>query len=311
MSLNNPGPRSAGGGLLLEKPPGISSNAALQRARRALARIKGGHTGTLDPLATGLLPLCLGGRRIITKKILAADKTYEAVIRLGTATDSGDAEGIPTFHGDPAGAQERLDAVLEGFLGEIWQTPPMHSAIKHKGRPLYEYARQGEHIERSARQVRIHALTVFSSIMPDIALRVVCSKGTYIRSLAHDLGVELGCGAHLVALRRTRIAGLELADAVRLDVLENADEIERWSYVRGADLLVSHLPAVFLPPVGAKGILQGKVVGLPDDFVGTGEVRLYDEHRQFLGLGLAGDDGKIVPKRMCSQAGVALNAALA
>jgi tRNA pseudouridine55 synthase len=265
----------------------------------------------LDPLATGLLPLCLGEATKFAGGLLAADKTYEAVIRLGTATDSGDAEGIPTFHGDPAGAQERLDAVLEGFLGEIWQTPPMHSAIKHKGRPLYEYARQGEHIERSARQVRIHALTVFSSIMPDIALRVVCSKGTYIRSLAHDIGVKLGCGAHLVALRRTRIAGLELADAVRLDVLENADEIERWSYVRGADLLVSHLPAVFLPPVGAKGILQGKVVGLPDDFVGTGEVRLYDEHRQFLGLGLAGDDGKIVPKRMCSQAGVALNAALA
>jgi tRNA pseudouridine55 synthase len=300
MSPNNPSQAPEGGGLLLlDKPGGMSSNGALQGVRRIMGRIKAGHTGTLDPMATGLLPICLGEATKFAGGLLEADKIYEAVLRLGTATDTGDAEGGPIFHGDWTGEVERMGAILAEFQGEIEQTPPMFSAIKHRGRPLYEYARKGQPVERSSRPVRIYEIAVLSSNPPDIGLRVHCSKGTYIRTLAHDIGLRLGCGAHLAALRRTAIGTLGIEDAVPLAALEAADEATRWSLLRGADLLVSHLPAAALPAADAKAILHGKVVALPGGCIASGVVRLYDPNGVFLGVGLAGD-GRIAPRRMCS-----------
>ena len=298
MSPNSPA-QAPGGVLLLDKPVGMSSNGALQSVRRMMGRIKAGHTGTLDPMATGLLPICLGEATKFAGGLLEADKIYEAVLRLGIATDTGDAEGEPIFHGDWAGAAERVGAILAEFQGEIEQTPPMFSAIKHHGRPLYEYARKGQQIERNSRPVRIYEIAVLSSNPPDVGLRVHCSKGTYVRTLAHDIGLRLGCGAHLAALRRTAIGTLRIEDAVSLSALEAADEIVRWSLLHGADLLVSHLPAAALPDADARAILHGKVVALPAGCIASGPVRLYDANGVFLGVGLAGE-GRIVARRMCS-----------
>ena len=302
MSPNNSAQGSgASGVLLLDKPSGMSSNTALQCVRRLLGRVKGGHTGTLDPLATGLLPICLGEATKFSGGLLEADKTYDAVVRLGTATTTGDAEGEPVFQGNVEGVEERVDEVLLKFCGEIEQMPPMFSALKHHGRPLYEYARRGEDIERRARKVSIYELTVLKRNFPDITLRVRCSKGTYVRSLAHDLGVSLGCGGHLTALRRTGVGSLRITDAASLEALEAMEQSARWSCVRGTDLLLSHLPAIVLPVMDAKAVLQGRVVGTPGAVQDSGHVRLYDEDGSFLGLGMAqGEDRKIIPKSMCS-----------
>lgn len=300
MSPNSPTQARGGGGLLLlDKPAGMSSNGALQSVRRIMGRIKAGHTGTLDPMATGLLPICLGEATKFAGGLLEADKIYEAVLRLGVATDTGDAEGEPIFHGDWAGAAEQMGAILAEFQGEIEQTPPMFSAIKHRGRPLYEYARKGQQIERSSRRVSIYEIVVLGSTPPDIRLRLRCSKGTYVRTLADDIGLRLGCGAHLAALRRTAIGTLRIEDAVPLPALEAADEATQWSLMRGADLLVSHLPSAALSAADAKAILHGKVVALPEGCIASGAVRLYDADEVFLGVGLAGD-GRIAPRRMCS-----------
>jgi len=309
MSLNKLEARS--GVLLLDKPRGMSSNGALQRVRHLLGRVKGGHTGTLDPMATGLLPLCLGEATKFASGLLEADKTYDAVVRLGTATSTGDAEGETIFRGDVTGAAERVDEALHEFRGDIEQTPPMFSALKHRGRPLYEYARQGQEIERNARRVRVYELAVLNSDGADIALRVRCSKGTYIRSLAHDLGVRLGCGAHLIALRRTAIGPLQIEDATSIAALEALEEPARWSVVLRSDVLLSHLKQVVLSAADGRAILQGKVVGTPADFLGCGPVRVYDEDGAFLGLGEVQADGKVVAKRMCSDHRGTRDAALA
>jgi tRNA pseudouridine55 synthase len=288
------------GVFLLDKPSGLSSNGALQRVRRLLGRVKAGHTGTLDPMATGLLPLCLGEATKFASGLLEADKTYEAVVRLGTATSTGDAEGEAVFHGDITGVAERLDEALCEFRGDIDQTPPMFSALKYRGRPLYEYARQGQDIERIARRVRVYELSVLNRDGADIALKVRCSKGTYVRSLAHDLGLRLGCGAHLIALRRTVIGSLRIGEATSLAALEALEEPVRWSRVLRSDVLLSHLEKVVLPTVDGRAILQGKVVETPAGFEGRGMVRVYDENGIFLGLGEAQMDRRLVAKRMCS-----------
>ena len=296
------------GVLLLDKPSGMSSNTALQCVRRLLGRVKGGHTGTLDPLATGLLPICLGEATKFSGGLLEADKTYDAVVRLGTATTTGDAEGETVFEGIVEGAEQRIDAALHEFRGVIQQMPPMFSALKHHGRPLYEYARRGEDIERRARKVSIYELTVLERNFPEITVRVRCSKGTYVRSLAHDLGVRLGCGGHLTALRRTGVGWLRITDAASLEALEAMEQSARWSCVHGTDLLLSHLPAVVLPSTDARAVLQGRAVGTPSA-VDPGHVRLYDEDGWFLGLGMAqGEDRKIIPKRMCSDVRIRLPA---
>jgi tRNA pseudouridine55 synthase len=214
------------GVLLLDKPEGLSSNHALQRAKRALDARKAGHTGTLDPFATGLLVCCLGRATKIAGAMLNADKRYDAVIAFGTETDSGDLTGNVVFQAEPdfPDVQARdLESVLEQFRGDIEQIPPMYSALKRDGKPLYEYARQGIELDRPARTVTIFELKLLSCDSKEARIEVHCSKGTYIRTLAQDIGRLLGCGAHLKALRRLSVGPFGLNDAVALDVLQAMD----------------------------------------------------------------------------------------
>lgn len=214
------------GVLLLDKPADLSSNQALQRARRALDARKAGHAGTLDPFATGLLVCCLGKATKLAGRLLDADKTYIATLKFGVETDSGDLTGVPVAPADPdfAGiSPEQLQAVLPEFRGDILQVPPMHSALKHEGKPLYHYARKGIEIERPARSVTIHSLDVIAQTPTEAVLSVHCSKGTYIRTLAQDIGRRIGCGAHLVALRRSRVGPFDIQAAISLDALQTMD----------------------------------------------------------------------------------------
>ncbi|HZH57219.1 tRNA pseudouridine(55) synthase TruB [Yanghanlia caeni] len=233
------------GVLLLDKPEGLSSNHALQRAKRALDARKAGHTGTLDPFATGLLVCCLGRATKICGPMLDADKCYEATLRFGEETDSGDLTGNVVARA-PAdfSAVERseLEQVLAQFRGEIEQVPPMYSALKRDGKPLYEYARQGIELERPARRVTIHELELLAFDGASARVRVACSKGTYIRTLAQDIGRRLGCGAHLSALRRTRVGPFDLDDAVGLEALQAMDN-PRQTLISLHDLPAGLMPA--------------------------------------------------------------------
>lgn len=214
------------GVLLLDKPEGLSSNHALQRARRALDARKAGHTGTLDPFATGLLVCCLGRATKICGVMLDADKCYEATLRFGEETDSGDLTGNVTAsapEGFAGVTREALLEALEEFRGEIEQVPPMYSALKRDGKPLYKYAREGIELDRPPRRVTIHELELLDFEPMQARLRVHCSKGTYIRTLAQDIGRRLDCGAHLVALRRTKVGPFDIADAIGLETLQAMD----------------------------------------------------------------------------------------
>jgi len=286
--------------ILLDKPPGISSNAALQAVRRLFRGVKAGHTGTLDPLATGLLPICLGPATKFAGGLLETDKTYQALIRLGTATSTGDAEGEAVFRGSLEGCMERVPETLGAFTGEIEQMPPMFSAVKHHGRALYSYARAGEAVERQARRVTVYGLELLSASGEDILVRVHCSKGTYIRALAHDIGQHLGCGAHVKALRRTQIGELEIDDALELDALAALSEADREKCLLPPDILLSDLPAVVLDQVRADALLQGRSVAIPEPQP-VGALRLYGENGLFLGLGMHGEDGLLCPRRMCTR----------
>jgi tRNA pseudouridine55 synthase len=285
------------GVILLDKPHGMTSNGALQAVRRLFGRVKAGHTGTLDPLATGLLPLCLGEATKYAGGLLEADKTYEATIQLGVATTTGDAEGEAVFRGEIAGCPERVPAMLAEFTGEIDQLPPMFSALKHQGRPLYSYARVGQEVERPTRRVTVRRLELLSPIGLEFKVRVQCSKGTYIRTLAQDIGARLGCGAHLTALRRTAIGRLDIAEAVTLDCLESLPDSERLARLRPVDLLVSDLQSIVLDRSRAEAILQGRPVDVVDS-LSPGAVRIYAADGAFLGLGMGGEGGRVAPKRM-------------
>ena len=196
------------GVLLLDKPLGLTSNDALQKVRRLFSAAKGGHTGTLDPLATGLLPLCFGEATKFSADLLDADKTYESVVKLGVTTDSGDAEGQVIANATVEVKKEQISEILPQFIGDIQQIPPMHSALKRDGRPLYELARKGIEVEREPRAVTIYGIDCLDFSGDLLTLRVACSKGTYIRVLAADIGLALGCGAHLAGLRRTVVGDL-------------------------------------------------------------------------------------------------------
>jgi tRNA pseudouridine55 synthase len=258
--------RSLHGVLLLDKPVGLSSQDALWRARRLLRADKGGHTGTLDPLASGLLPLCFGAATKFAQAGLDADKAYRATLRLGQTRRGGDLEGEVLLERPVDVSDERLRAAVAGFIGEIDQIPPMHSALKHAGRALYEYARAGVEIERKARRVRIHHIVIVAREDDEVTLDIACTKGTYIRTLAEDLGEALGCGAHLVALRRTATGGLRLRDAVTLDALTALDEPARTTWLRPIDTLLQDRPSVRLSAPEAARFLTGlrRRVALPD-----------------------------------------------
>lgn len=292
--------RQVDGVLLLDKPQGLSSNAALQTARRLLNAAKAGHTGTLDPMASGLLPLTFGEATKFSQMLLDADKTYEAGVRLGVSTDTGDAEGqvVATHAVDVTEAG--LRTVLDGFIGEIEQVPPMYSALKRDGKPLYEYARAGIEVERKARRVTISSLKLVSFDGGSFVIRVDCSKGTYIRSLAMDIGAALGCGAHLCALRRTRIGAFGIADAVALAQLEQTDADARDALLAPADALVSAFPRIDLDAQQTSFMLQGRPLSLAER--GAGFARIYGPDA-FLGLAEWKADGKLWAKRLIATGG--------
>ncbi len=283
------------GVLLLDKPLGLTSNDALQKARRLFSAAKGGHTGTLDPLATGLLPLCFGEATKFSADLLDADKTYEAVVGLGVCTDTGDAEGTVIATAAVDASEDDVFRVLPQFTGIIRQVPPMHSALKHNGRPLYELARQGIGVERESRMITIHAIDCLSFGGDSLTLRVACSKGTYIRVLAADIGQALGCGAHLAGLRRTRVGDLDLDAAVTLPQLEALDEVGRAGCLRPVDALLRSLPVATLQGEAAERFRHGNPVELPAGL--SGKIRVY-VGGTLIGVGEPAADGRLWPKRL-------------
>lgn len=291
------------GVFLLDKSAGHSSNDVLIKAKRLLNAQKAGHTGTLDPFATGLLPLCFGEATKFAQDLLDADKTYETVIHLGVTTTTGDTEGdvMETRSVDIMPGQ--IESVLEQFRGEIDQIPPMYSALKRDGKPLYEYARAGVTLEREARRVTIHTLEFLEYRAPYLNLRVKCSKGTYIRVLGQDIGAMLGCGAHLQALRRTQVGVLSIQHAVTLDRLTDTSESERAQLLAPVDALLSSFPPVMLPDEMAKRFLHGQRLALAKEgFMlphEKGRVRVYREtDNSLLGTAQLMEFGVLAPERL-------------
>ncbi|MDQ2780608.1 MAG: tRNA pseudouridine(55) synthase TruB [Pseudomonadota bacterium] len=270
------------GVLLLDKPIGWTSNDALQKVRGLMRAEKGGHTGTLDPLATGLLPLCFGAATKFSQASLDADKAYLATLQLGERTTTGDREGEVVERRDVLVTRDQVEAACARFTGAIHQIPPMHSALKHEGRALYDYARAGIEVDRPARKVTIHRIDIIDWRGAVLVLDVVCSKGTYIRTLAEDIGAALGCGAHLGALVRTGSGTLRLADAIGIEALSALDEAARESRLLPCDVLLQSWPDVCLPDDEVGRFLTGlrRRVALAD----APEVRVYAEsNAAFLG----------------------------
>ncbi|MYM82202.1 tRNA pseudouridine(55) synthase TruB [Duganella sp. FT50W] len=288
------------GVLLLDKPVGLSSNDALIKAKRVLNAKKAGHTGTLDPFATGLLPLCFGEATKFSQDLLEADKSYDTTVHLGLTTDTGDTEGQVLETRDVNVTLEQIRAVLVGFRGPIKQVPPMYSALKRDGKPLYEYAREGITLEREARDVVIHQLELIGYEAPFLKLSVTCSKGTYIRVLGEDIGKALGCGAHLNALRRTQVGELSTEHMITLEAL-NAHAAPL-SLLSPVDALLSSFPAVQLNAELAKRFLNGQRLPLgkePSIVVPPtqGRVRVYLDDK-LLGTAILGDYSILAPERL-------------
>jgi tRNA pseudouridine55 synthase len=289
--------RPLDGVLLFDKPLELSSNTALQKVRRLFQAEKAGHTGTLDPLASGLLPICFGEATKFSLGLLDADKTYHATIRLGVTTSTGDAEGEAIKTRNVAINEKTVQEVLRQFCGAIKQLPPMYSALKHKGKPLYEYIRKGETIERDLREVFIYELEMERLEGNDLEIVVRCSKGTYIRTLGEDIGEALGCGGHLISLRRVAIADFHLCDAYTLTQLEEMDEVQRLKCLLPVDCMLYELPSLELDATELHRMAQGqrlsKKIGIDD-----GKVRLYSEGL-FIGVGeLLGT--RLAPSRLLS-----------
>lgn len=290
--------RPVHGVLLLDKPVGLSSQDALWQARRLLRAEKGGHTGTLDPLASGLLPLCFGAATKFAQVSLEADKAYRATLTLGVTRTGGDLEGEVLREREVRVDRPRLEAVLARHVGVIDQIPPMQSALKHQGRALYEYARAGIDVERAPRRVCIHRIDLIDWHLDEVVIDVSCSKGTYIRTLAEDIGEALGCGAHLSALRRTASGALRVEQAVSLPGLAALSEPERDALLRPVDALLQDWPLVRLAQAEAARFLSGlrRRVSLED----RAAVRVYGpEDRAFLGSAhIAG--GELIADRLLS-----------
>lgn len=284
--------------LLLDKPQGMTSNDALQKAKKLLKARKAGHTGSLDPMATGLLPLCLGEGTKVSKFLLEADKRYWATLRLGQETETGDAEGAVTDTAEVAVDERRVQEVLEAFTGDIEQVPSVYSAIKKGGEPLHKKARRGEDVEApDARQVQIHRLEVLRLEGDRLEVDIHCSKGTYIRTLATDIGRALGSLAHLDGLRRTASGPFRIEDAVPLEALEAETLAGRRGYLQPVDTALIGLPAVELGETSAYYLLQGQAVMVPKA-PDAELLRLYDEEGRFLGVGATLPDGRVGPKRL-------------
>lgn len=295
------------GVLLLNKPTGISSNRALQICKRLLSAAKAGHTGTLDPMAQGLLPICLGEATKFSSALLHADKTYIATLKLGYISNTGDAEGEIIRVADPdlgLPDDQKIIAVLQTFLGRSTQIPPMYSALKRHGKPLYRYAREGVTVERPPREIMIYQLSLDSLTNLEMVLTVRCSSGTYIRTLAEDIGKALGFGgAYLTGLSRTSVGHFDLAQSCTLDQLEAASPAARSQFLSPVDSLLPDLPAVILNNEEAIHLRQGRFVVRKntiehDNLPLNSRLKLYNETGEFLGLGELLDLVTIVPKRM-------------
>ena len=288
------------GVLLLDKPIGLTSNDALQKARRLFSAAKGGHTGTLDPLATGLLPLCFGEATKFSADLLDADKTYEAELKLGVTTDSGDAEGeiIATAAVDVA--ESDISRVLPQFTGDIEQIPPMHSALKRNGRPLYELARKGIEVEREARPITIESLVVTGQGDRTLDIEVVCSKGTYVRVLAEEIAAGLGTHAHLVALRRRWVEPFEQAAMVTLAEVEATPAAEPASapWLAAVDTAFPEVPVLALNAGQALQLCQGRMLPCPSGLPNAAHYRAYDPAGRFLGLVEPGAAGWLQVQRL-------------
>ena len=295
--------RPVHGVLLLDKPLGLSSNQALQKAKWLLRAEKAGHTGTLDPLATGVLPLCFGAATKFSGLHLDADKTYEATLQLGVTTNTGDAEGeVIERRAVPAITPEQLEAVRQRFLGRITQVPPMHSALKKDGKALYEYARAGIEVERAPREVEIHALNLalaqVDQAQAAIKIEVTCSKGTYIRTLGEDIGQALGCGGHLTRLRRTATGPFVAAQCTTLPALEALDDHERLNLLQPAEALLPDHTAVTLAADDAAKFLTG--LRRRGDWVDADHVVVFgDAPRALLGSAHI-KAGELIPSRLLS-----------
>ena len=289
--------RPLDGVLLFDKPLELSSNIALQKVRRLFQAEKAGHTGTLDPLATGLLPICFGEATKFSVALLDADKTYRALVRLGQTTTTADAEGeIIAEHPVECNLAD-IEAALGKFRGEIQQLPPMHSALKHQGKPLYEYIRKGETIERELRNVVIHELILHSYSGNELDISVRCSKGTYIRTLAEDIGAALGCGAHLIGLRRTAIAHFNLGDGFTLQQLTDMSDDQREARVLPLEMLMPNMPKLQLDDVQVKRLAQGQRLGLDTGLL-DGKIALYGP-QGFVGTGML-QGRRLEPDRLLS-----------
>lgn len=293
--------RAVSGILILDKPHGFSSNAALQKVRWLLNAEKAGHTGSLDPLATGVLPLCFGEATKFSQYLLDAEKGYATVMHLGVTTTTGDAEGEVLERREVTAGREQLEVLLPRFRGPIQQVPPMYSALKRDGQPLYKLARAGEVVEREARSVTIERLELTRFEPPFADLSVTCSKGTYIRTLVEDLGQALGCGAHVAELRRTQAGPFGLEQAVSLDTLLQAHEeggaeaLDR--FLLPVDSGLEHWPLVQLSEHSAYYWLHGQPVRAPEA-PKFGMLRVQDHEGRFIGIGEATDDGRIAPRRL-------------
>jgi tRNA pseudouridine55 synthase len=286
------------GVLLLDKPVGFTSNQALQTVKRLLNACKAGHTGSLDPIATGLLPLFFGEATKLTQFLLNADKRYWTVFRLGVSTTTFDSEGEATATRPVTVGLRDIERSLIRFQGDIEQIPPMYSAIKHNGEALYKLARAGVEVEREPRPVTIYEIKALGFQDNLLTLEIACSKGTYIRTLAHDLGEILGCGAHVVQLRRLAIGDVSIDKAVTLDRLEAlASPVERTQLLQPVDSVLHAVPDVHLTSLAAHYLKQGQSVSARHGLA-PGWVRLYEGDSRFLGMGQVLDDGQVAPRRL-------------
>jgi tRNA pseudouridine55 synthase len=287
------------GVLLLDKPGGMTSNRALQTARRLLDAARAGHTGTLDPMATGLLPLTFGEATKFAADLLAADKGYRATVTLGATTTTGDAEGEPVAIVPVDVTDGAIDAVLARQVGSVEQVPPMHSALKHEGRPLYALARAGIEVERAPRRVTIHRLQRIARSGAELTFDVDCSKGTYIRVLAEDIGRALGCGAHLSGLRRTRVGRLTLDHALTLSTLEQMPAGARREWLQPVDSLLASLPRIELDVSLAARFRLGQRLAV-DAQPRAARVRVYAPENALLGTANVNEWGVVAPERLIS-----------
>lgn len=294
--------RKINGLLLLDKPTGMSSNKALQITKRLFNAQKAGHTGSLDPLASGLLPICLGEATKISQYLLAADKSYLVTLRLGVRTATGDAEGdVISTREIPPISLALLESHFEQFRGNIMQTPSMYSALKYKGQPLYKLARQGITVERESRPLTIHQLKVLDFTAETVQFELHCSKGTYVRSLVEDFGESLGCGAHVIVLRRTQVGGFVRDQMISLEALQalretvTVEDLDKFLLPMEAALV--HWPQLRVAESTAFYLRQGHPVVIPHAPV-SGWVVILDKNDRFLGIGEVLDDGKVAPRRI-------------